>query len=390
MKRYIKNEKECLLCHSRKKLIQITPEEIVRQEFIQRLINDYDVPSQFIEVEIPLSYYKKGKKGRVDILVSRIDKKTKDILPLIVVECKAPHIHITDKVFLQTLKYESFLLPKIMIMTNGNETRTFSWNEQNKIYDELKFIPKYKDITTNKDFQIKEIEEQKWIRPDYAESIEINHEKLYDWGWIGEETPKEMVPFITNLTGFLYDESQTVENLPIKNKKFSEDGGIRYTTFGNAGGGSFTGDYRCFFVENEKSETEIVSFSVMGKISTKDHPKWGRSIGYTLFNVAIDNFENSHMSLEYSLDRFVKIKNNEYHFWHDGTLTVGKKGRAKNKEVLDFIKNNAPHLIKDGKIYLGKIKNDKMITWQNEDAKDLISNFIDYGFVRDDFRKTKY
>ena len=49
MKKYFKNGKECIFCQTRKKLIQVTPEEEVRQNFIRTLINDYGVPADLIE-----------------------------------------------------------------------------------------------------------------------------------------------------------------------------------------------------------------------------------------------------------------------------------------------------------------------------------------------------
>lgn len=122
MEKYIKNGKECVLCHSRKKLIHITPEEEIRQEFVLKLINDCGVPTELIDAEVPLSYYQKGKKGRADIIVSGLDKKNYEKIPLIVIECKAPTIHLTDKVFEQLMGYDEFLEPEIMVMTNGQQT----------------------------------------------------------------------------------------------------------------------------------------------------------------------------------------------------------------------------------------------------------------------------
>ena len=389
MKKYFKNGKECILCITRKKLIQITPEEIIRQEFISKLITDFEIPSAFIDVEVPLSYYQKGKKGRADIIVSGIDEKQNIKLPLIVIECKAPTVHLTDKVFEQVMGYDEFLEPKIMIMTNGHETISYSWDNDKKDYREIKVIPKYSDLIKGNGIEFAEKFVNNWERPNHKGEIEENRELLLADYNIGEDTDRKLVPFITNLVGLIYDEKQKTEDLKLIEKNFVTDGGLRYTTFGNSAGGSFTGEYRYFIVENEIQETELVSISIMGKISTKNHPKWGNSNGYTLFNIAIDDFENSHMSLEYSLDRFVKIKNDDYSFWHDGTLTVGNLGRAKNIDVIEFIKANCPHLIKDNKVYLGRINNSKPFTWENENVKKLIANFIDYGFVRDKFRQVR-
>ncbi len=384
MKKYIKNGKECVLCVSRKKLIQITPEEIVRQEFVSKLIKDYEVPANLIDVEVPLSYYQKGRKGRVDIIVSGLNK-----IPLIIIECKAPTIHLTDKVFEQVKIYDEFLIPEIMIITNGLETLYYSWNYNKQNYQEIKSIPKYSDLIKGIGIEFKEEFIDNWIRPNHNDDVNKNYELLLSDYNIGDDTEKKLVPFITNLVGLVYDDKVRASHFNLSNKIFVSDGGLRYTTFGNASGGGFTGYYRYFIIQNEKEdETELVSISIMGKISTKNDPKWGNSVGYTIFCVAIDNFENSHMSLEYSIDRFVKIDGDFYSFWHDGTLTIGKKGRVKNMDVINFIKLHSPHLIKDNKIYLGKIDNSKPFQWKDENVNKLISNFIDYGFVRDKFRKT--
>ncbi|MBR1732016.1 MAG: type I restriction enzyme HsdR N-terminal domain-containing protein, partial [Ruminococcus sp.] len=54
---YKRNGKECFLDPIRKKLIQITPEEIVRQKVISYLINEMNVPESMISVEEHLSHY---------------------------------------------------------------------------------------------------------------------------------------------------------------------------------------------------------------------------------------------------------------------------------------------------------------------------------------------
>lgn len=389
MKKYIKDGKECVLCIARKKLIQVTPEEIVRQEFISSLVTKYGVPEKFINAEIPLSYFVKGKKGRVDILVSAIGEEDEMNYPLMVIECKAPNVPITDKVFEQAAYYDNVLQTKLMILTNGTDTLVFGWNEKENEYQEVKEIPNYSNLIKNCEIKFIDIIENKWKRPNHKSRITENRNELLSWGNIGEDTELKLVPFLTNLVGLLYEEKIKISNLPLKNKRFVSDGGLRFTTFGNSAGGSFAGDYRYFLVENKNDETELVSISVMGKISAKNHPKWGNSKGYTLLNIAIDDFENSHLSLEYSIDRFVKIENEKYSFWHDGTLTVGNKGRAKNKDVIDFVKLKTPKLVSGNKIYLGTVDNSKPLEWKDKEVKKLIANFIEYGFVRDEFRKMR-
>jgi len=306
-----------------------------------------------------------------------------------IVECKASNIPIIDKTFDQIKKYDSVLGAKVIVLTNSVHIYCYAWDEKTENYKEIKEIPKYKDLVVKNKFDYKKQVESKWIRPNYKDSLKENKARLSEYGNLGPDTGNEYVSLITNLVGLLYDETELATGLPLKTKNLDSDNGLRYTTFGNAGGGSWLGHYRYFIVENSDKESEIVSISIMGKMSTKNHPKYGTNKGTTTFIVAIDDFENSHNSLQYSMDKYVKHDGDKYYFWHDGTLTNGGKGRVKNKEVIDFISANGNHLIKDGQVYLGEIDNTKELRWQQEDVQNLIANFIDYGFLRDDFRRKK-
>ena len=365
----------------------MTPEEIVRQNFIRKLIKENKIPELLIEAEIHLSKYKKGAKKRVDILVSLIDTEDNFRYPLIVIECKAPDIPITDKVDKQMDKYIKILNPYFYILTNGYETYYYGWDYDRNKYREIQTLPTYKKLIKHQDIKFKEEVEEHLERPKFDDSVEINKKELLYWGIMGEDTDDKYVSFITNISGLLLYDKRKAKNLPLKTKQFKSDNGLRYTSFGMASGGAFTTDYKYFLVENENGETEIVSITILGKLSGKSHPEYGNVIGYTVLQVAIDDFEQSHISLQYAFERFVEIEGDKYSFWHDGTLTLGKKGRVKNKDVVDFITLKAPHLIKNGRIFLGTIRNDREFTWEIKDFRKLIANFIDYAFVRDEYRR---
>ncbi len=65
--RYTHQGVQFYLCGIRKKLIKVTKEERVRQAFINYLINEKQFPLERIQIEVPLSRYKKGAKGRADL-----------------------------------------------------------------------------------------------------------------------------------------------------------------------------------------------------------------------------------------------------------------------------------------------------------------------------------
>lgn len=388
-KEYLKDGNTCILCVARKKLIRITPEEVVRQKTMTKLISDYGVPPHLVDAEVPLKYYEKGAHGRADIVVSGIVKDENKYLPLILVECKEPNVPLTDRVEFQILKYHSVIRAKILVLTNGQDEIVYQYLNEEDRYQELNSLPHYKDLLTKDFYEPKEFEIVNWQRPSHINPEDDFIKELQHYGHIGEDSDSQYHSLLINLLGLILDPDTKINSLDLPFRKFIDDGGMRYTTFGNASGGGFPGDYRYMILERNDGETQIISFTIMGKLSAENHPLYGNSKGHSLFLFAIDDYENSHLSLEYAIDRFVKVENNIFSFWHDGTLTLGKRGRVKNKEVIDFIESRRPELIRDEKIYLGQLDNCSQFEWHQEDVQSLIANFITYSFLRDEFRKSK-
>ena len=103
---YLRYKKECIFDIVRKILVIKNPEEIIRQKVIRYLIKDLGVPKWCIEVEFPMSFFRQGAKGRADIIVQVIDNDGK-YKPVMIIECKAPNIILTDKTWSQVISYNS-------------------------------------------------------------------------------------------------------------------------------------------------------------------------------------------------------------------------------------------------------------------------------------------
>ena len=95
----------------RKSWILLTPEEWVRQHWIHYFLNakGYSPSALIIEKKLELN----GLTKRIDLLVT---EKTQ---PKILVECKAPHIKLTEKTFEQIARYNSVIGAKEIILSNG-------------------------------------------------------------------------------------------------------------------------------------------------------------------------------------------------------------------------------------------------------------------------------
>lgn len=96
----------------RKKYIVLTPEEWVRQHFINYLITDLKYPRSLFRIEGSLTYNKLQKRS--DILV--FDRNGKAWM---LIECKSPTIKLNQKAFNQVAVYNMTLGAKYLAVTNG-------------------------------------------------------------------------------------------------------------------------------------------------------------------------------------------------------------------------------------------------------------------------------
>lgn len=105
----------------RKKWIVLTPEEWVRQNFIQYLlqVKGYSAALIAVEKEIQLGELKK----RFDILV--YDRQHK---PWMMIECKSTDVKLDESVLEQALRYNAALPVAYIVITNGNNT--YAWQKQ--------------------------------------------------------------------------------------------------------------------------------------------------------------------------------------------------------------------------------------------------------------------
>ncbi|MDP1745226.1 MAG: type I restriction enzyme HsdR N-terminal domain-containing protein [Bacteroidota bacterium] len=118
----------------RKKYVVLTPEEWVRQNFLQFLIQEKNYPASLIAVEAGLKYNQLQK--RMDVLV--YDKQG---TPHLMVECKAPEVKINQDVFDQIARYNMVFKVKYLVVTNGMHHFCCLMDYTNNAYQYLEQIP---------------------------------------------------------------------------------------------------------------------------------------------------------------------------------------------------------------------------------------------------------
>lgn len=123
----------------RKKHVILTPEEWVRQNFLQFLLNEKNYPESLIKVEMGLRLNKLPKRS--DIVV--FDSQGK---PSLLVECKAPSVKISQKVFDQIARYNMTLKVEYLVVTNGLKHYCCKLDFTSKSYSFLGEIPSFSEI----------------------------------------------------------------------------------------------------------------------------------------------------------------------------------------------------------------------------------------------------
>jgi hypothetical protein len=121
----------------RKKFIILTPEEWVRQHVIEFLIQEYNYPKSYINVEKILKINNLNK--RYDVVVFNPDGTI-----FLLVECKAPEIKINQATFDQIARYNLTLKADYLMVTNGLNHYFCEMDFLNQKYTFLKKLPEIK------------------------------------------------------------------------------------------------------------------------------------------------------------------------------------------------------------------------------------------------------
>lgn len=157
----------------RQKWIPLTPEEMVRQHYLQVLVEEYGFTHEHIAEELCVTG-RGSAQARADFVIWRTPQdKANEKSPLIVVECKADNVTIDRAVYTQGENYSRLTNAPFFVTHNHRETRYWRvlHEKMPKHVEEIDGIP-HADAT---DKEIKElIERLKVFKED--EFADLLHE----------------------------------------------------------------------------------------------------------------------------------------------------------------------------------------------------------------------
>ncbi len=112
--------REYIFDEFRKLWVKLTPEEWVRQNFLQYLVQTKKYPASLIAVETEIKL--NDLRKRCDIIVYKEGK------PWMIVECKEMNEQLNEAVLQQVLRYNISIPSIYIVITNGSFTNAWLLN----------------------------------------------------------------------------------------------------------------------------------------------------------------------------------------------------------------------------------------------------------------------
>lgn len=122
----------------RKKELVLTPEEWVRQNLLRFLIDEKKYPEGLVSIEAGLKLNTLNK--RYDALVYSRQGE-----PLVLIECKAPEVTISQKVFEQILAYNKTINAPFLLVSNGMK-HYFLRKDKNNTFKFMPDMPSFMEL----------------------------------------------------------------------------------------------------------------------------------------------------------------------------------------------------------------------------------------------------
>ncbi len=112
------NDREMIFDELRKTWLRLTPEEWVRQNFVNYLVRTKQYPATLVALEKKIMVGEMVK--RFDILVYSTSHE-----PWMMVECKSTDVPLKEEVLTQVLRYNIAMPVQYLVITNGTHCMAF-------------------------------------------------------------------------------------------------------------------------------------------------------------------------------------------------------------------------------------------------------------------------
>lgn len=356
----------------RKKGINVTKEETIRQQVLRYLLDVIKIPEEMIVSEDHMAHYDKSATIRADITV----RKRNDTL--LIVECKEPNVPIDGEPIKQLFGYNEIMKSKYLLLTNGDDSYVFQRNEKNE-YESIMKLPTFDIMNSGEKVDVIKFNEKAVKRPKISE---MNDQKVIeqyrnDGMYLGVNTKDDIAPFALNLMWGFVDDEHKIEHKKAYGIEIMQDLGLTDMTLTNASGGKFPGRYRHFVVRDRNGDDCLLSFAVLGTYAESKTKG-----GYTSLVCGVDRSSQPIARLELRVDACCNIGRHSTYLFHNGI-----RSRKKCQTTIDYVSSICDALVKDNMIELGYFPNNKLIKTDDENVQDFIARLCAYTLLRDEMSR---
>lgn len=349
------------------------PEERVRQCVLQHLISHLGFPVHLLDSELRLA----NSSDRADIVVRWTAEDGSDQF-LAVIECKEPGVPLNDDVRDQAKRYATKLKAPYLAITDGSTLNTWVRASEGADWRAVDGFPSFQMLQGH-------VSPAGLVSP--ARSIERPEFDLLDDPFLGfryieEAAIHELNEFLINFASLFLDAAAGPAGLEFDGWRCTQDRQLVMTSFGNAGYKShaYHGAYRSLLLAHPQ-RGEVLTF--YRTFSTRSSPK---AEPVTMLALGIHHVEEGrrHHAAQLNLRDALHFGDNLAEVIHTGRVSKGGGGSFKQADIVARVAAQAPDMIVDGKIHLGRLPTDRLVTW--EDAFPLLVRLLRFALAVDGLR----
>lgn len=353
------------------------PEERVRQCVLRHLVENLDIPLHLMESEFRLP----RMKDRADIVVRVPASSKADVRFLAIIECKAPGTPLNDDVRDQAKRYADALQASYFGITDGGALYTWHRQEPAAGWQQAVCFPNLRMLLGDVPPVALVSPSRSVARPPYDELVDAYHvARLGDEAAVlpyDDTHPK----FLMNFASLFFDTSEGPAGLVSEGWRCTLDRHLITTSFGNAGyqPDAYSGPYRGLVVASRGHGSVLAFFRTWTTRSTASaNPT-------TMLALGLHHADGRrHHAVQLNLPKAIEDHGDRVSIIHRGRVSKGGGGSFRAEEVVQHVSIVAPDMIRDGKIYLGELPNDRLISWN--DAFPVLVRVLRFGLAVDTLR----
>jgi tetratricopeptide (TPR) repeat protein len=369
---HAKTQNNTIFCYVRNRYIQNGPEEVVRQSILYYLINDLGFSANDIKLEIVLP-----KIGRPDIVVYIAND------PVIVVECKAPTVLLTDCVFdTQAINYAQELRAKLVWVCNGAESRFYASKDGGLNFNEIENIPDLHEITPDL-YKYKPLD--KLIEPVAFEAL-YDEKTRFDYNrsrmgyiptfWLYGDLNTHVAAGIIRLGEFIFGQKSFPKGSTFGQYEILDDLGVRTKKMANPGQ-HMNNLYRSIEIMNTQTrESFVFAFGFMA------YPEQ-----HLTFNFPQDDVRKAVAEIKLT-NKEVLVNKTEVQLIHRRSINVQSyKPPVGFFEYLAECSVEFSNLTKPSRPVVGSFDLREFPGLQSESWRRFMKHFFEYALLVREYRK---